>query len=136
MSKTDHWNKDIRDPVIFDPTLTVARFVRADSPTTTIATVVNWADHPEMSAFGANNLLVSAHYVHYLRDKLEQGVGAPWLDPIAGIGGITVFVQGALGGLMFWALGLPAPLLWWVAAPMRNSTSQPATKARRNSWWC
>ena len=27
MSKTDDWNKDIRDPVIFDPTLTVAQFV-------------------------------------------------------------------------------------------------------------
>jgi len=108
-SRTDHWNKDIRDPVIFDPTLTVARFVRADSPTTTIATVVNWADHPEMSAFGANNLLVSAHYVHYLRDKLEQGVGAPWLDPIAGIGGITVFVQGALGGQIGSIRNAPVP---------------------------
>ena len=108
-SRTDHWNKDIRDPVIFDPTLTVARFVRADSPTTTIATVVNWADHPEMSAFGPNNLLVSSHYVHYLRDKIEGGVGAPWLDPIAGIGGITVFVQGALGGQIGSIRDAPVP---------------------------
>jgi hypothetical protein len=108
-SRTDHWNKDIRDPVIFDPTLTVARFVRADNPTTTIATVVNWADHPEMSAFGPNNLLVSSHYVHYLRDKIEGGVGAPWLDPIAGIGGITVFVQGALGGQIGSIRDAPVP---------------------------
>ncbi len=27
MSRTDDWNKDIRDPIIFDPTLTIARFV-------------------------------------------------------------------------------------------------------------
>jgi predicted PurR-regulated permease PerM len=34
-------------------------------------------------------------------------------------GTLTVsFVQGALGGLMFWALGLPAPLLWAVAMAM------------------
>ena len=108
-SGTDHWNKDIRDPVIYDPTLTVARFVRTDAPDTTIATVVNWADHPEMSAFGANNLLVSAHYVHYLRDKIEHGVAPPWHDPIAGIGGVTVFVQGALGGQIGSIRNAPVP---------------------------
>lgn len=108
-SGTDHWNKDIRDPVIFDPTLTVARFVRADSPTTTIATVVNWADHPEMSAFGLDNLLVSAHFVHYLRDAIEDGVTPPFVNPIAGIGGVTVYVQGALGGQIGSIRNAPVP---------------------------
>jgi hypothetical protein len=108
-SGTDHWNKDIRDPVIFDPTLTVARFVRADSPTTTIATVVNWADHPEMSAFGLDNLLVSAHFVHYLREAIEDGVTAPFVNPIAGIGGVTVYVQGALGGQIGSIRNAPVP---------------------------
>ncbi|MEZ4400310.1 MAG: hypothetical protein R3B06_09850 [Kofleriaceae bacterium] len=108
-SRTDHWNKDIRDPIIFDPTLTVARFVRADAPGTTIATVVNWADHPEMSAFGPDNLQVSSHYVHYLRAGIEGGVAAPWLDPIEGIGGVTVFVQGALGGQIGSIRDAPVP---------------------------
>ncbi|MBK9030565.1 MAG: hypothetical protein IPL61_04365 [Myxococcales bacterium] len=108
-SRTDQWNKDIRDPIIFDPTITVARFVRADDPDATIATVVNWADHPEMSAFGLDNLLISSHYVHYLRDGIEQGVAPPWRDPIAGIGGVTVFVQGALGGQIGSIRDAPVP---------------------------
>src|SRR5262249_54615682 len=45
MSKTDDFNKDIRDPIIFDPTLTIARFVKVGAPNETIGTLVNWADH-------------------------------------------------------------------------------------------
>jgi len=51
MSRTDDWDKDIRDPVSFDPTLTVARFVSATDETHTIGTLVNWADHPEVAHF-------------------------------------------------------------------------------------
>jgi hypothetical protein len=102
-SRTDRWNQDIRDPKIFDPTMTVARFVRADQPNTTIATVVNWADHPEVSAFGNDNLKISSHFVHWVRNVIEDGIPAgTYTNPpnaeIPGIGGITVFVQGALGG--------------------------------------
>jgi hypothetical protein len=102
-SRTDRWNQDIRDPKIFDPTLTIARFVRADSPTTTLATVVNWADHPEVSTFGDDNLKISSHFVHWLRVGLENGIPAnTYTNPpnaeIPGLGGVTVYVQGALGG--------------------------------------
>ena len=118
-SRTDHWNKDIRDPVIFDPTMTVARFVKAapaarpGAAPETIATVVNWADHPEMSAFGEDNLLVSSHYVHYLRDAIEHGITLAQLPrretPLPGIGGVTVFVQGALGGQIGSIRNAPVP---------------------------
>ncbi|HVV86773.1 MAG TPA: hypothetical protein VHE35_27130 [Kofleriaceae bacterium] len=112
-SRTDHWNKDIRDPVIFDPTMTVARFVKVGSPETTIATVVNWADHPEMSAFGPDNLEISSHYVHYLRDAIEHGITTDQLPrrktSLAGVGGVTVFVQGALGGQIGSIRGAPVP---------------------------
>jgi hypothetical protein len=102
-SRTDRWNQDIRDPKIFDPTMTVARFVRADNASATIATVVNWADHPEVSAFGDNNLRVSSHFVHWLRVVIEDGIPAntytnPANAEIPGVGGMTIFVQGALGG--------------------------------------
>jgi hypothetical protein len=30
------WNQDIRDPIIYDPSLTIARFVEAANPTQTI----------------------------------------------------------------------------------------------------
>jgi len=101
-SRTDRWNKDIRDPVIFDPTLTVARFVKVGAPTETIATVVNWANHPEVSTFGDDNLKISSHYIHWLRQVIEEGVPAGLYADLPGglpgLGGTTVFVQGALGG--------------------------------------
>lgn len=102
MSLTDDFNKDIRDPVIFDPTLTIARFTRASAPTETIATLVNWADHPEVQNFADEPTRISAHYVHWLRRGIEEGVLAtetPYTtSDLPGLGGTTVFVQGALGG--------------------------------------
>ena len=101
--QTDNFNKDIRDPVIFDPTLTVAQFVKADDPTTTIGTIVNWADHPEVAHFSDTDpATVTAHYPHWLRLGIENGVKASdsiyAAQDLPGLGGVTVFVQGALGG--------------------------------------
>jgi hypothetical protein len=94
-SGTDRFNKDIRDPVIYDPTLTIARFVRAAAPDETIATLVNWGNHPELAFFAdpPEKNQITAHYVHWLREGIEAGVG-----DVPGLGGTTVFVNGALGG--------------------------------------
>ncbi len=102
-SRTDDFNKDIRDPVIFDPTLTVARFVKVGAPTETIGTLVNWADHPEVSHFDDTvEAKITAHYPHWLRQHVEQGVltteSKYAQQNLAGLGGVTIFVQGALGG--------------------------------------
>jgi len=112
---TDDFNKDIRDPVIFDPTLTIARFVDATDNTTTIGTLVNWANHPEASHFSdTDGSEITAHYIHWLRDHVENGVLASesiYADTdLAGIGGITVFVQGALGGQIGSLRGTHVPL--------------------------
>ncbi|CAN5906608.1 hypothetical protein BH11MYX3_BH11MYX3_12600 [soil metagenome] len=103
LSKTDDFNKDIRDPVIFDPTLTIARFVKVSAPTETIGTLVNWADHPEVSHFDDSvEAKITAHYPHWLREHIENGVltteSKYAATDLPGVGGITVFVQGALGG--------------------------------------
>ncbi len=90
---TRNWVNDTRDPVIYDPTLTIVRFTDTEHPGTTVATWVNWAAHPEYS--GSRNNQLSADYVHYIRDVTENGDAAMHL---AGLGGTTVFVQGALGG--------------------------------------
>jgi len=100
---TDDWNKDIRDPVIFDPTLTIARFVKESDPTQTIGSLVNWADHPEVAHFSDTDpATITAHYPHWLRESIEKGVlpteSKFAQTALAGLGGITVFVQGALGG--------------------------------------
>jgi len=103
MSRTDDFNKDIRDPVIFDPTLTIARFVKAGQPSVTIGTLVNWADHPEVSHNDSSvEARITSHYPHWLREKIETGVLASEskyaATDLPGLGGITVFVNGALGG--------------------------------------
>jgi hypothetical protein len=102
-SLTDDWNKDIRDPVIFDPTLTIARFVKTADPTQTIGTLVNWADHPEVAHFDDSvPATITAHYPHWLREHVELGVKTTEskfaATDLTGLGGVTVFVQGALGG--------------------------------------
>ncbi|HEX5060761.1 MAG TPA: hypothetical protein VFV99_15440 [Kofleriaceae bacterium] len=102
-SKTDDWWKDLRDPQIMDPTLTIARFVKVSNPSETIGTLVNWADHPEVAHFDDTvPATITAHYPHWLRDHVENGVltteSKYALQDLAGLGGITVFVQGALGG--------------------------------------
>lgn len=102
-SLTDDFNKDIRDPIIMDPTLTIARFVKASAPSETIGTLVNWGNHPEVArsdAALASN--ITAHYPSYLRTAIEQGLAPSdsfYAQPaLAGLGGVCVFVQGALGG--------------------------------------
>ncbi|HUJ62291.1 MAG TPA: hypothetical protein VLX92_27480 [Kofleriaceae bacterium] len=102
-SLTDNWNQDIRDPIIFDPTLTIARFVQASDETQTIGTLVNWADHPEVAHFDDTVPAgITAHYPHWLRDGIENGVKTTdsiyAQTDLEGLGGVTVFVQGALGG--------------------------------------
>jgi hypothetical protein len=87
------YHNDTRDPVIYDPTVTIAKFTDDADPNTTIATLVNWAAHPEYS--GSRNNLLSADYVHWLREGVEQGFPG---EGIQGVGGMTVFVQGPLGG--------------------------------------
>jgi len=90
---TRDYVNDTRDPKIYDPTITVVRFVDDAAPTQTLGSWVNWAAHPEYA--GSRNNLLSSDYVHWLRETLEQGVPE---DSLPGIGGITVYVNGAIGG--------------------------------------
>lgn len=82
---------DGRDPMIIDLTMNVMRFFRPGTDDT-IATVVNFASHPEW--VGSRNNLISADYPYYLREAVESGD----TTGIQGIGGICMFVNGALGG--------------------------------------
>jgi hypothetical protein len=87
---------DLRDPYVLDDNLTVLNVVATDGAR--IATVVNWANHPE--ATGADHNFVSAEYPGVLRRSLEAGLpaggGAPARE---GLGGTAIFLQGALGGM-------------------------------------
>lgn len=78
--------RDSRPPVVIDPWLHAAQFVRAGDGST-IGTLVRWSNHPE--AQGAENPLLSSDFAHSLRERVEDRLG-----------GTAVFFSGSVGGLM------------------------------------
>lgn len=84
---------DSRDPRIIDDEVRVIRMLDSGSDDT-IATLVNWGSHPQY--LGSRNQLLSSDFAHWLRLGIEEGVEGPD-GAIAGVGGTTVFVNGAIG---------------------------------------
>lgn len=89
--------RDSRPPIVINDTLGIVRLI--DPNGNTIATLLNWGNHPE--ALAANNNYISSDFAGPLRDALENGVPAtPATEPRDGLGGVAIFVQGTVGGLM------------------------------------
>lgn len=77
---------DVRDPVVIDNTLHTLQFLDiGTTPPVPIATIVNWAHHPE--SIGDKNHDISSDFPNFLRAELESK-GA----------GTVLYVSGALGG--------------------------------------
>lgn len=74
-----------REENLLDPSVTVL-FVEDDKGKP-IATLINYACHPEV--LWSDNKLITSDYVHYLREFYEKRMG-----------GIAVFLNGALGGMV------------------------------------
>lgn len=89
---------DTRKPEVLDPGIYLLQAI--DTATNeTLGTLVNWANHPE--TLWNKNLLVSSDFPHYMRDYLEKGIyDEAGNELIKGLGGTTVYVNGAIGGLM------------------------------------
>ncbi|MEM9192482.1 MAG: neutral/alkaline non-lysosomal ceramidase N-terminal domain-containing protein [Myxococcota bacterium] len=85
---------DTRDPKIIDDSIRLIRFIAADQ--TTIGTMINFGSHPEY--LGGSNTLVSSDFPHVMRNGIEEGISPPGLEPRAGLGGVAVYMQGAVGG--------------------------------------
>jgi hypothetical protein len=87
---------DTRDPWVIEDSLGVVRLADKDSGDT-VATLVNWNNHPETAAF--DHLYLSSDYVHTLRKTIEEGaVWNSYTRP--GVGGLTVYLNGTVGGMM------------------------------------
>ncbi len=88
---------DTRKPVVFDPDVRVMHFT---SPATgaTIGTIVGWANHPETP--WSKNTEITADFCGFLRDTLEHGFSHNGQTFAVGLGGIHLYVNGAVGGLM------------------------------------
>ena len=88
---------DTRKPEVFDADIRVMHFTHPTNGAT-LGTVVNWGNHPE-TVWGRNTEITS-DYCGYLRDALERGVVEDGQVLERGLGGIHLFVNGAVGGLM------------------------------------
>jgi hypothetical protein len=77
---------DSRPPYVKDPYL-FAMQLKALADNRTIATLVNWSDHPE--TLGGRNTLITADFPHWLCQYLESHGG-----------GTAVYFQGSIGGLL------------------------------------
>lgn len=88
---------DTRKPKVFDPNLRVLHF---QNPTNqqTIGSIVGWANHPE--TVWSRNTEITSDFPGYLRDALESGIADAKGKRMNGLGGIHLFVNGAVGGLM------------------------------------
>jgi hypothetical protein len=89
-------NSDHRDPWIVDEAVDVLHF--ADTQGETIATMVNYASHPE--AMASANTWLTSDYVHALRKTVESGSQWSQAPDMPGLGGPCIFISGALGGMM------------------------------------
>ncbi len=85
-SSTSGLSVDTRDPVVIDENVYVMH-LRGEAGQT-IATMVNWASHPQ-TLLGSYDEAISSDYIHTLRETVE-----------AELGGIAIFFNGAIGGLL------------------------------------
>jgi len=88
--------KDRRDPIVLDTHLTAMKI--DDLKGNTIATVVNASIHPE--TLGGKGSLITSDFPHYLREGIEKGGFQIQGQPVKGLGGIAIYFNGAVGGLM------------------------------------
>jgi Neutral/alkaline non-lysosomal ceramidase, N-terminal len=86
--------QDSRLPEVIDPTVRLLKVDAADGRET-IATLLNFADHPE--SLGRGNTLLSSDYPGATRRRLEEAFG-----------GVAIFTSADIGGLLT-PLGMPAP---------------------------
>ncbi|HEY3741038.1 MAG TPA: neutral/alkaline non-lysosomal ceramidase N-terminal domain-containing protein [Bryobacteraceae bacterium] len=100
----DTFIDDSRPPVRHDAELLAIRAV--DSNGKTIATLINWANHPE--ALASKNTLITSDYVATLRTTVE-----------AKLGGIAVYANGAIGGMQ-------SPLGAHVPGDLKDGTFEKA----------
>ena len=95
--------RDSRKPEVYDRLLGAVRFTKPGTEET-VATLVSWGNHPE--AMGSDNPLLSSDFIHYWRQGIEQGLPEP--NGCRGLGGLCLFFQGTVGGLMT-PLGVDVP---------------------------
>lgn len=96
--------KDTRKPEVFDSGLRLIRAVDKENGNT-LGSLIAWSDHAE--TLWSENLQITSDFPHYAREGVEKGVYNGDSLFKAGVGGIAVYINGALGGLMTTHPSLP-----------------------------
>ncbi|MEX2566658.1 MAG: hypothetical protein WD431_11995 [Cyclobacteriaceae bacterium] len=88
---------DSRDPQVLDETVRIMKVVEKGSDNT-LGTLLNWGNHPE--TLWSGNTLISSDFPHYWREYMENGIIQNDSLIHDGLGGVAIFMNAALGGLM------------------------------------
>ncbi len=89
---------DSRPPYIFNDDVPVVRLRAADTDES-IATLLSFGQHPEV--LWSNNPYITSDYPHFVRKYIGEGLEATADKPaLDGLGGVTVFFAGTVGGLI------------------------------------
>lgn len=89
--------RDSRPPKVLDDEIYMMRFVEIETDTT-MGILLNWGNHPETLA--DDNLQITSDFAHYWLKSVESGIEYDGEIKQPGIGGIAVWANGAVGGLM------------------------------------
>ncbi|MEN8187559.1 MAG: neutral/alkaline non-lysosomal ceramidase N-terminal domain-containing protein [Bacteroidota bacterium] len=98
--------KDTRKPDVRASGIHLMQVIDSETEET-LGTIINWANHPE--TLWNKNLLISSDFPHYVREALENGVNNGDELIHKGLGGVAIYFNGAIGGLMAPHPSLPIP---------------------------
>ena len=89
--------EDSREPYTLDIGVRMLQFISKQS-NKTIGSILSWANHPE--TLWDKNLLITSDFPHYARSYVEEGIASEDSTYHEGLGGICLYLNGAIGGLM------------------------------------
>ncbi|MBC6366124.1 hypothetical protein [Algoriphagus sp. AK58] len=88
---------DTRPPLVFDASLKLMQVLDAETGQT-IGTLMNWGNHPE--TLWSQNIQLSSDFADPWRNMVENGIQVNDSLKLDGVGGVAIFLNGAVGGLM------------------------------------
>jgi hypothetical protein len=88
---------DTRAPIVMDDGLRVIQVLKMESDIS-IGTLISWGCHPE--TLWDKNLIITSDFPHYVREGIENGVYSNDNLIKPGLGGVAIYFNGAIGGLM------------------------------------
>ena len=89
--------RDSRPPRVLDDVIHLMQFCDAVTQEP-FGILMNWGNHPETLA--SDNLLITSDFCYYWLQGMESGIVYDGDVKRQGMGGIAVFANGAIGGLM------------------------------------